>query len=45
MQKYYERENFKLFLGDCVEILQKATPESIDMIFAEFLFEIGVLCN
>lgn len=35
MQKYYERENFKLFLGDCVEILQKATPESVDMIFAD----------
>lgn len=45
MQKYYERENFKLFLGDCVEILQKATPESVDMIFNEFLLEIVVLCN
>ncbi|PAF53094.1 hypothetical protein BKH42_07905 [Helicobacter sp. 13S00482-2] len=35
MKKYYERENFKLFLGDCIEILQKATPESVDMIFAD----------
>lgn len=35
MQKYYERENFKLFLGNCIEILQKVTPESVDMIFAD----------
>lgn len=45
MQKYYERENFKLFLGDCIEILQKATPESVDMIFADFSFKIRFLWN
>jgi len=35
MQKYYEKENFKLFLGDCVEVLEKATPNSVDMVFAD----------
>ncbi len=35
IKKYYDKDNFKLFLGDCVEILKKATPNSIDMIFAD----------
>lgn len=35
MQKYFDEDDFKLFLGDCVEILEKATPDSVDMIFAD----------
>ena len=35
MQKYFDDNDFKLFLGDCIEILEKATPQSIDMIFAD----------
>lgn len=35
MHKYYKHNNIQLFLGDCIEILEKATPESIDMIFAD----------
>lgn len=35
MQRYYDTDDLKLFLGDCVEILEKATPESADMIFAD----------
>lgn len=31
MLKYYEKDNIQLFLGDCVKILEKATPESVDM--------------
>lgn len=35
MQRYYDTDDLKLFLGDCVEILEKAAPESADMIFAD----------
>ena len=48
MQKYYEKENIRLFLGDCVEILNKATPESVDMVFADppyMLSNGGITCQ
>ena len=48
MQKYYEKEDIQLFLGDCIEILNKATPESIDMIFADppyLLSNGGITCH
>ena len=38
MRKCYEKGNITLFLGDCVDILNKATPESIDMIFADTIW-------
>lgn len=48
MQKYYEKDNIRLFLGDCIEILEKATPDSIDMIFADppyMLSNGGITCQ
>lgn len=48
MLKYYEKKNVKLFLGDCTEILQKATPESVDMIFADPPYKLsngGISCQ
>lgn len=48
MQKYYEKEDIRLFLGDCVEILEKATHNSIDMIFADppyMLSNGGISCQ
>lgn len=48
MQKYFNDNNFKLFQGDCVEILEKANPESIDMIFADppyMLSNGGITCH
>ena len=48
MLKYYEKDNIQLFLGDCVKILEKATPESVDMIFADppyFLSSNGITCS
>lgn len=35
MQQYYDKEDIQLYLGDCIEILEKATPESVDMVFAQ----------
>ncbi|PAF43043.1 site-specific DNA-methyltransferase [Helicobacter sp. 11S03491-1] len=35
MQTYYEKKDLKLFLGDCIETLEKITPETIDMIFVD----------
>jgi|GEM_PF-4024201 len=35
MQRYYDSLDCKLFMGDCIDTLEKATPESIDMIFAD----------
>lgn len=32
---YYEKDNFKLILGDSLKELNKIEPKSIDMIFAE----------
>lgn len=48
MQKVYEKEDITLFQGDCVDILNKATPESIDMIFADppyMLSNGGITCH
>ena len=48
MLKYYEKDNIQLFLGDCIEILEKATPESVDMIFADppyMLSNDGITCQ
>ena len=48
MQKYYEKEDIQLFFGDCIEILNKATPDSIDMIFADppyMLSNGGITCQ
>lgn len=48
MQKYYEKQDIRLFLGDCIEILDKSTPESIDMIFADppyMLSNGGITCQ
>ena len=48
MQKVYEKDNIKLFLGDCIEILNRATPESVDMIFADppyMLSNGGITCK
>ena len=48
MKKFYEKDNITLFLGDCIEILYKATPESVDMIFADppyMLSNGGITCQ
>lgn len=48
MKKFYEKDNITLFLGDCIEILNKATPESVDMIFADppyMLSNGGITCQ
>lgn len=48
MLKHYEKDNIQLFLGDCIEILEKATPESVDMIFADppyMLSNDGITCQ
>lgn len=48
MKKYYEKDNIRLFLGDCVDILNKATSESVNMIFADppyMLSNDGITCQ
>ena len=48
MQKVYEKDDITLFCGDCIEILNKATPESVDMIFADppyLLSNGGITCQ
>ena len=48
MQKVYKKEDITLFQGDCIKILNKATPESIDMIFADppyMLSNGGITCH
>ncbi len=48
MLEYYEKDNIQLFLGDCIEILEKAAPESVDMIFADppyMLSNGGITCQ
>lgn len=45
---YYEKENFKLILGDSLEELKKIKSKSIDMIFADppyFLSGDGITCS
>ena len=48
MRKFYEKDDITLFLGNCIEILNKATPESVDMIFADppyMLSNGGITCQ
>jgi len=48
MLKYYEKNDVRLFLGSCIEVLGKASPESIDMIFADppyMLSNGGITCH
>ena len=48
MQKVYENGDITLFRGNCIEILNKATPESVDMIFADppyMLSNGGITCH
>ena len=35
MQQYYDKGDIQLYLGDCIEILEKTAPELVDMIFAD----------
>ena len=48
MQRYYEKYDITLFQGNCIEILNRATPESVDMIFADppyMLSNGGITCQ
>jgi len=48
MKPYFEQENFKLFKGDCIEILRKLTKNSVSLIFADppyFLSNDGITCK
>lgn len=48
MQRVYERGDITLFRGNCIEILNKAAPESVDMIFADppyMLSNGGITCQ
>ena len=45
---YYEKDNFKLILGDSLLLLKELEPQSIDMIFADppyFLSGNGITCR
>lgn len=35
MKPYFSKQNFKLYQGDCLEVLKKMKPESVDMVFAD----------
>lgn len=35
VQRYYDKLDIQLYLDDCIEILEKATQESINMMFAD----------
>lgn len=44
---YFEKEDFKLYKGDCIDILKDLEDKSIDMIFADppyFLSSGGISC-
>ena len=48
LKYYYDEKNFKLIKGDCLEVLKKIKPNSIDMIFADppyFLSGDGITCS
>ena len=48
MQKFYQNGDFKLFWGDCIELLENTTPEFVDMIFADppyMLSNGGISCQ
>ncbi len=45
---YFEKEDFKLYKGDCIDILKDLEDKSIDMIFADppyFLSSGGISCH
>src|SRR5688572_22069285 len=35
MKPYFSAKNFSLYQGDCLEVLSKMKPDSVDMIFAD----------
>jgi site-specific DNA-methyltransferase (adenine-specific) len=35
MREYFQRDNFTLYNGDCIKVLQELPKNSIDMIFAD----------
>lgn len=35
MKKYYDKKDFSLYQGDCLNILKEIEDNSIDMIFAD----------
>ena len=48
IQAYYGTDTKRLYLGDCLELLRKMKPESVDMIFADppyFLSNNGITCQ
>ena len=48
MQKVYDKDDITLFQGNCIEILNKAASESVDMIFADppyMLSNGGITCH
>ena len=48
IQAYYGTDTKRLYLGDCLELLRKMKPESVDMIFADppyFLSNNGITCK
>ncbi len=48
MTKYYERENIKLFKGDCLKVLETIPENTVDMIFADppyMLSNGGITCQ
>ena len=45
---YYEKDNIKLYLGDCLKVLKQIEDKSIDVIFADppyFLSSGGISCH
>lgn len=48
MKVYFGNDDFKLYKGDCINVLQKLKEKSIDMIFADppyFLSNDGITCK
>ena len=48
MDIYLKQNNFTLYNGDCIQVLKKLKPCSIDMIFADppyFLSNDGITCK
>ena len=48
MKPYYEKDNFTLYKGDSLKILENIEPKSIDVIFADppyFLSSNGITCS
>ena len=48
MTEFYNRENIRLYLGDCIALLQNIPDDSVDMIFADppyMLSNGGISCQ